>query len=141
MVFLSFTTGREQITTERSRTSWKRIPIQEIPITELKSLALRDYPWYVVNRPYLLIQKGVRMKISYTSEPSSIMEILMEAIKREQESYDYYYRAALQAAKPATRKLLLNLADWEKGHIEELTNHVMELKAQMEIDRAMTGGL
>ncbi|MDN3511549.1 MAG: hypothetical protein NG784_09640 [Candidatus Jettenia sp.] len=81
------------------------------------------------------------MKISYTSEPSSIMEILMEAIKREQESYDYYYRAALQAAKPATRKLLLNLADWEKGHIEELTNHVMELKAQMEIDRAMTGGL
>ncbi|UJS17602.1 MAG: hypothetical protein L3J17_00720 [Candidatus Jettenia sp.] len=81
------------------------------------------------------------MKISYTSEPSSIMEILMEAIKREQESYDYYYRAALQAAKPATRKLLLNLADWEKGHVEELTNHVMELKAQMEIDRAMTGGL
>ncbi|GAB62958.1 MAG: hypothetical protein DWB56_07440 [Candidatus Jettenia sp.] len=81
------------------------------------------------------------MKISYTSEPSSMMEILMEAIKREQESYDYYYRAALQAAKPATRKLLLNLADWEKGHIEELTNHVMELKAQMEIDRAMTGGL
>ncbi|TLD41278.1 MAG: hypothetical protein JETT_2482 [Candidatus Jettenia ecosi] len=81
------------------------------------------------------------MKISYTSEPSSMMEILMEAIKREQESYDYYYRAALQAAKPATRKLLLNLAGWEKGHIEELTNHVMELKAQMEIDRAMTGGL
>ncbi|UJS17601.1 MAG: hypothetical protein L3J17_00715 [Candidatus Jettenia sp.] len=44
-VFLSFTTGREQITTERSRTLWKRIPIREIPITELKSLALRDYPW------------------------------------------------------------------------------------------------
>lgn len=81
------------------------------------------------------------MKIGHTPEPSSMMEILMEAIKREQESYDYYYRAALQAAKPGTRKLLLNLADWEKGHIEELTHHVMELKAQMEIDRAMTGGL
>ena len=69
-----------------------------------------------------------------------MMEILMEAIKREQESYDYYYRAALQAAKPATRKMLLNLADWEKGHIDELTNHVMELNAQIEIDRAITGG-
>lgn len=81
------------------------------------------------------------MKIGHTSEPSTIMEILMEAIKREQESYDYYYRAALQATKPATRKMLLSLAEWEKEHIGELSNHVMELKAQMEIDRAMTGGL
>ena len=81
------------------------------------------------------------MKINRTSEPNTMMEVLMEAIKREQESYDYYYRAALQAAKPATRKMLLNLAEWEKGHIDELTNHVMELKAQMEIDRAITGGL
>lgn len=81
------------------------------------------------------------MKIGRTAEPATIMEVLMEAIRREQESYDYYYRAALQAAKPATRKMLLNLADWEKGHIDELTNHVMELKAQMEIDRAITGGL
>lgn len=81
------------------------------------------------------------MKIGRTPEPVTIMEVLMEAIKREQESYDYYYRAALQAAKPATRKMLLNLAEWEKGHIDELTNHVMELNAQMEIDRAITGGL
>ncbi len=81
------------------------------------------------------------MKIRQTTEPSSIMEVLMEAIKREQESYDYYYRAALQAVKPSTRKMLLTLAEWEKGHIEELTNHVIELKAQMEIDRAITGGL
>lgn len=80
------------------------------------------------------------MKKDHTSEPGAIMEILMEAIKREQESYDYYYRASLQAAKPATRKMLLCLAEWEKGHIEELTNHVLELKAQKEIDRAITGG-
>ena len=69
-----------------------------------------------------------------------MMEILTEAIRREQESYDYYYRAASQAAKPATRKMLLNLAEWEKGHIEELENHIKELKAQKEADRAMTGG-
>lgn len=81
------------------------------------------------------------MKLGQKSEPCSMLEVLMEAIKREQESYDYYYRAALQAAKPATRKMLLNLAEWEKGHIDELTNHVMELKAQIEIDRAITGGL
>lgn len=81
------------------------------------------------------------MKMNHTSEPGTIMELLVEAIKREQESYDYYYRAALQAAKPATRKMLLTLADWEKGHIAELTNHVMELNAQIEIDRAITGGL
>ncbi|MBM2835338.1 MAG: hypothetical protein HW406_2499, partial [Candidatus Brocadiaceae bacterium] len=43
------------------------------------------------------------MKTSHTLEPNSMMEVLMEAIKREQESYDYYYRAALQAAKPSTR--------------------------------------
>lgn len=76
-----------------------------------------------------------------TSAPGTMMEVLMEAIKREQESYDYYSWAASQAVKPATRKMLLSLAEWEKGHIDELTNHVMELKAQMEIDRAITGGL
>lgn len=81
------------------------------------------------------------MMTSHTSKPNSIMDVLMEAIKREQESYDFYYRAALEAAKPATRKMLLCLAEWEKGHIEELTNHVMDLKAQKEIDRAITGGL
>ena len=81
------------------------------------------------------------MKINQTSESNTMMEVLMEALKREQESYDYYYRASLKAAKPATRKMLLTLAEWEKGHIEELTNHIMELKAQMEIDRAITGGL
>lgn len=80
------------------------------------------------------------MQIEKMAQPGAMMEILMEAIKREQESYDYYHRAALQAAKPATRKMLLNLAEWEKGHIEELANHVKELKAQMETDRAMTGG-
>lgn len=81
------------------------------------------------------------MNKNQSSQPCTMMEILIEAIKREQESYDYYYRAALQAAKPATRKMLLCLAEWEKGHIDELTNHVIELKAQMEIDRAITGGL
>ncbi|GJQ24054.1 hypothetical protein BIY37_09650 [Candidatus Brocadia sapporoensis] len=82
------------------------------------------------------------MKIDQASEPGTIiMDVLIEAIKREQESYDYYYRAALQAAKPATRKMLLTLAEWEKGHIAELTKHVLELKSQKEIDRAITGGL
>ncbi len=80
------------------------------------------------------------MQIEKMAQPGAMMEILIEAIKREQESYDYYHCAALQAAKPATRKMLLNLAEWEKGHIEELANHVKELKAQMEADRAMTGG-
>jgi len=75
------------------------------------------------------------------SEPNSIIEILMEAIKREQESYDYYYRAALMATKPSTQKLLYNLANWEKEHIEELSHHLLELKAQKEIDRAITGGI
>ena len=81
------------------------------------------------------------MNKNQSSQPCTMMEILMEAIKKEQESYDYYYKAALQATKPATRKMLLCLAEWEKDHIDELTNHVMELKAQVEIDRAITGGL
>lgn len=81
------------------------------------------------------------MEFNQPSEAGSIMNVLVEAIKREQESYDYYYSASLKATKPATKKLLLDLAEWEKSHIEELEHHVAELKAQMEIDRAITGGL
>lgn len=81
------------------------------------------------------------MKSDQSLPSCTIMEILLEAIKREQDSYDYYYQAALKASRPATRKMLLKLAEWEKSHIDELTNHVMELKAQMEIERAITGDL
>jgi len=80
------------------------------------------------------------VEIKQSSEVNSIINILVEAIKKEQESYDYYYNASLKATKPATKKLLLDLAEWEKSHIEELKHHVAELKAQREIDRAITGG-
>lgn len=81
------------------------------------------------------------MEIKQPLEAGLIMNILTEAIKREEESYEYYYNASRKATKPATKKLLLELAEWEKSHIEELQHHVAELKAQKEIDRAMTGGI
>ncbi|MDR4507689.1 MAG: hypothetical protein MRJ65_05540 [Candidatus Brocadiaceae bacterium] len=80
------------------------------------------------------------MQLDKSSEPYTIMEVLQEAIKKERESYDYYHQAALKSTKPATRKMFLTLANWEKEHLEELLHHVNELKAQLEIDRAITGG-
>ena len=75
-----------------------------------------------------------------TPEALTMMEILEEAIQREKDSYDYYHRAATVAVKPAAKKMFLSLAERENDHINELCVHLMELKAQMEIDRAITGG-
>ncbi len=75
-----------------------------------------------------------------TPEVLTMIEILEEAIQREKDSYDYYHHAAAVAVKPSAKKMFLSLAEREKDHITELCAHLMELKAQMEIDRAITGG-
>lgn len=80
------------------------------------------------------------MTIYKTSEALTMMEILEEAIQREKDSYDYYHHAATVAVKPSAKKMFLSLAEREKDHMSELCDHLTELKAQMEIDRAITGG-
>jgi rubrerythrin len=73
-------------------------------------------------------------------EVLTMMEILEEAILREKDAYDYYQHAATVAIKPSAKKVLLSLADREKGHMAEICALLTEVKAQMEIDRAITGG-
>lgn len=75
-----------------------------------------------------------------TSEVLTMIEILEEAILREKDAYDYYQHAATVAVRPSAKKVLLSLADREKDHMEEICALLTELKAQMEIDRAITGG-
>lgn len=68
----------------------------------------------------------------------SLIDILKEAIKKEHDSFDYYHKAALIALKPASKKMFLKLAEMEKGHASELTRHLVDLEAQIQIDKALT---
>lgn len=68
----------------------------------------------------------------------SLIEILREAIQREHDSSDYYHKAASAAFKPASKKMFLKLAEMEKGHASELTRHLSDLEAQMQVDKALT---
>ena len=68
----------------------------------------------------------------------SLIEILKEAIQKEHDSYDYYHTAASIAAKPVSKKMFLKLAEMEKGHASELTRLLLDLEAQILIDKALT---
>lgn len=75
-----------------------------------------------------------------TPEARTIVEILEHAIEKEHESYKYYSNAAKQSGKPAIKKMFLNLAEMEKGHITQLNKQLADLKAQTMVDSAITGG-
>jgi len=68
----------------------------------------------------------------------SIIEVLKEAIQKEHESCDYYQRVASVAVKPSSKKMFLKLAEMEKGHAGELTRHLSDMEAQLQIDKALT---
>lgn len=72
------------------------------------------------------------------SEKLSIIDILEEAIKKEHESCNYYHRAASSALKPSAKKMFLKLAEMEKGHATELKRHLLDVEAQLLIDKALT---
>lgn len=79
------------------------------------------------------------MSDGQSNEQRSLMHIIKEAIRKEYESCEYYQKAASTAVKPACRKMFLKLAEMEKGHAAELMKHLMDLEAQLHIDRAITG--
>ncbi len=68
----------------------------------------------------------------------SMIEILTEAIQKEHDSYDYYHSAATFAVKPSAKKMFLKLAEMEMGHANELKRHLLDIEAQMLIDKALT---
>lgn len=78
------------------------------------------------------------MMKSKMSDAFSLIEILKEAINKEHDSYDYYYKAASVAVKPASKKMFLKLAEMEKGHASELMRHLSDIEAQLHIDKALT---
>lgn len=73
------------------------------------------------------------------SKSYSLIETLETAIKREEESNKFYLDAAALAALPNQKKLLLRLADEELCHRENLIRLLQAIKAQTEIDRAISG--
>jgi rubrerythrin len=73
-------------------------------------------------------------------EFKNIFEALEAAITREVDAYNYYSKAAEEAGNIALKELFLSLAAREKEHEWELKERLSNLKVQMEIDRAMTGG-
>ncbi len=78
------------------------------------------------------------MEESATSESTALIDIVREAIQKEIESYNYYYKAASIAVKPAAKRMFLKLAAMEEGHATELGRHLSDLEAQSHIDKAMT---
>lgn len=69
----------------------------------------------------------------------SLIETLETGIKREEESNRFYLDAAAKAATPRQKKLLLQLADEELCHRENLIRLLQATRAQKEIDRAISG--
>jgi len=82
-------------------------------------------------------EKKVQRRI--TAE--SLIEILEHGISREEESNSFYLEAASRAATPRQRKLLLQLAEEERCHRENLVRLLNAARAQLEIDRAITGDI
>lgn len=72
------------------------------------------------------------------SDSVALIDIVREAIQKEIESYNYYYKAASIAVKPAAKRMFLKLATMEEGHATELGKHLSDLEAQSHIDRAIT---
>ncbi len=78
------------------------------------------------------------MPESETFKTMTIADILKEAIQNEHASYDYYHKAASVAVKPVAKKMFLKLAEMEKGHASELRKYLLDLEAQIQIDKALT---
>ncbi|MBI5192066.1 MAG: hypothetical protein HZA08_01335 [Nitrospirae bacterium] len=72
------------------------------------------------------------------SDKLSIIEILEEAIKKEHASCEFYNNAASSALKPSSKKMFHKLAEMEMGHANELKRHLLDVEAQLLIDKALT---
>ncbi len=80
------------------------------------------------------------MTIKETKEIRTLVQILEEAIKKEHESYEYYMNKAKHSGKPSIKKIFLSLAEMEKEHKAELNKQMVDVKAQIIVDSAITGG-
>lgn len=81
------------------------------------------------------------MNMDRDATAGSLIETLETGIKREQESNSFYMAAAAKAATPGQRSLLMQLAEEELRHRDNLERLLQAARAQLEIDRAITGDI
>ena len=68
----------------------------------------------------------------------TMREILRGAIEHEQESFEYYHSAALQAEDPELRRFLMGLAEMEKDHERQLKEQLERLENQLWVEKALS---
>ena len=68
----------------------------------------------------------------------SMREILLTAIKREEEAYTFYISARQCARTPTEEEMFTRLAAQEMQHKRALEIQLEEIDSQLEIDRALT---
>ncbi len=68
----------------------------------------------------------------------SMREILLTAIGREEEAYQFYISARQCARTPVEEEMFTRLAAQEQQHKKALEDQLAEINAQLEIDRALS---
>ncbi len=68
----------------------------------------------------------------------SMREILLIAIQREEEAYQFYIGARQCARTPVEEEMFTRLAAQEQQHKKTLETQLAEINAQLEIDRALS---
>jgi rubrerythrin len=69
---------------------------------------------------------------------TSMREILLIAIKREEEAYTFYISARQCARTPAEEEMFTKLAAQEMQHKRALEIQLDEINNQLDIDRALS---
>ena len=67
----------------------------------------------------------------------SMQDILQLAIADEEEARDFYRHAAELAGDLHARRVLLNLAEMEQGHADQLRRELEELSLQRDLEAGM----
>jgi rubrerythrin len=72
-------------------------------------------------------------------ELQEMIEIVLIAIPRETEAYNYYMNAYNRTASETSRRMFLYLAEQEKMHEAKLKTQLAELKAELELEKLKAG--
>jgi rubrerythrin len=72
-------------------------------------------------------------------ELQELIEIVLIAIPREIEAYNYYMNAYNRAVSETSRRMFLYLAEQEKMHEAKLKTQLAELKAELELEKLKAG--
>ena len=83
---------------------------------------------------------GEKMEEKFTIDDlTTIKDILLMAIEREKNAYEFYMQALYHATTDAEKEMFERLAIQEKGHQEQLQKQLEEVEARILTDRAISG--